>query len=775
MAAAGRPAGARRARWIRPEVLSLLLLSLLLLATLAGRPRILAAQAAPSPSPEAEKALAARPEPPRAEGASRSGVPPPAPEVRVWRTGGIKVETAGLLLSGQQGGDLPMAVLAAPLPDEVGVAGPGRIALRVEIPGRALLGAAGRPAAPAASPRPPAAAPRTAPNETARLRLDVAVYSLGTSGQLEGSIADTVELDLSTLARDLRETGVAFSAVLRLPAGEHSLRVLVRQPESGAMGLRIASLTQPAAADDSPRLLTPQFPPPAGNAAWVEARGAGASPAEPCAPRSARPVLGLDQESSFELPALHLAAEGPALRVELRAAGGAAVELAGRLAPLAGSDHGVVRFAASFVPRGVPPGAYELRAVVVAGRDAGGGELRVRSPALPVVVARGAAGAVWAEIEQAGPEQGQGQAAAAGAGPAGAPAPRSGGRLRGAAGPLAASFRRALAGLAAGEVDAARDRVAALERTLLREDQSTLDEVAAFENDALAPLAAANPEALIPVLRLYELLYLSAREGRANDLAAHAQGMFFALARRYLKSSRAEAARPIAARLLTMFAGDLERQGGAEAAAERALRQAALLDPRYETPRICLAVLAERRGDYRSEIALLEPLVRDRPDHGEPRLRLALALERSGQERAARRQLEELLRAAAPDWTLAVGCQELAKLLLAEHEAAAAEAIVRQALGRSPGDEKLSLLLGLVLDAGGRRGAAREAVAAIGLASAAGAPGREAEATAEEPRHRYTELPSEQLRQDAAGAAAWIGERLASLAAALEVSRAGGG
>jgi hypothetical protein len=725
-------------------------LALLLLGSLAGLPRPLAAQ----------------PEPPRPQ------EPPRAPEVRVWRTGGLKVETAGLLLSGQQGGDLPIAVLATPLPGESGGAGSARVGLGIEVSGPALLaGAAARQAAtaPAAPAKPPAA-----PNQAARLRLDFVVYALGAAGEVQGSIADTVELDLSRLAPRLREGGVAFSAELRLPPGEHSLRVLVRQPEAGAMGLRSVPLTLPSAADGSPRLLIPLFPQPAAEeAAWVEARAAGPSPAEPSLSGAARPVLELDQECTFTLPALHLAAGEPALRIELLAAGAVVADLAGRLEPRSGAYDGVERLAASFVPRGAAPGAYELRAVVVAPQQgAAGGQLRLRSPALPVVIARRAAGQVWARIEQATPARGE---AAAGAGPAGMPARRSGrpggpGRhWRGEAGPLLASFRQALAGFAAGQADAARDAVAALERKLLRDRQATPEDLANLESDALDPVAAANPEALIPVLRLYELLYLNAADTKAYDLATHAREMFFALTEAYLKRSRAEGARRLTARLLTVFGGGLEHQGGAEAAAERAFRRAAALDPKYETARLCLAVLAERHGDYRAEISLLEPLIRDHPDRGEARLRLALAWERSGETRAARRLLEELLRSAAADWTLPVGYEELAKLLLANHQAAAAESIVREAMGRFPGDEKLGLMLGLVLDAEGNRGAAREAADAIGAVRGQG------DAAAAEPRHRYTQLPNELLLRDAEGAATGIGERLASLAAALRAGRAGGG
>jgi hypothetical protein len=712
--------------------------------------------------------------------AAQSEPPPPAPAVRVWRTGGLKLETAGLLLSGQQGGDLPIAVLATPLPAAPGGDGATPVALRVEVSGPVLLavlaGAAERPA----------------------LRLDFAVYALGPAGDLEGSIADTVEIkeiDLGQLVPRLLQAGVAFSAGLRLPAGEHSLRVLVRQPEGGAMGLRILPLAVPAAAGMAPRLLTPLFPSSgAGEAAWVEARAASAAPAEAGAPRAARPVLDLDQESAFELPALRLAEPEPALRVELLAAGAVAADLPGRLAPRSGARDGVQRLAASFIPRGLAPGAYELRAVLVAGKDAGGGELRLRSPALPVILAKGGAGQVWARIERAAPDPGQD---AAGAGPPGTPAgmlagtaapgtarPRApisgpsgrpgrsgqtGGaarRWRGQAGPLLASYHQALADLAAGRADAARDAVAKLERQLLRDRQASREDLESFESDALAPIARANPEALVPVLRLYELLYLGDCDERAFDLATHAREMFFAVAEVYLKLSRADGARRLTARLLTILAGAMEGRCGAGGAAERAFRRAMALDPKYETPRLCLAVLAERHGAYRAEISLLEPVVRDHPDQGEARLRLALALQRSGDGRGARRQLEELVRLppGAAGWALPVAYQELAKLLLAGDEAAAAEVLLREALGRFPADEKLGLLLSLVLEAAGKREAAREAVEAIEAIDAA---------PAMEPRHRYTQLPGELLRRDAEEEPAWVGERLAGLASALDASRAG--
>jgi hypothetical protein len=751
--------------------------ALVLLGSLAGLPAGLAAQSVP--------------EQPR----------PPA--VRVWHTGGLKIETAGLLLSGQQGGDLPIAVLAAPLPEErggagaVGATGAVRIALRIEVSGPALLaGAVARPAAgsAAAPDRVPGAGPAAPDAAGGRLRLDFAVYALGATGDLEASIADTVELDLARLAPRLREGGVAFSAGLRLPAGEHSLRVLVRQPEGGAMGLRIVQLAVPAAADGEARLFVPLFPPPAA-ATWVEAGTAGAATEVPAALAAARPVLELGQESAFELPALKLPAAEPALRVELLAAGAVVTELPGRLAPRPGAFGGIERLAARFVPLGVAPGAYELRAVLVAAQDGGGAELRLRSPALPVVVARGAAGQVWARVERTPPAPGQGTAGASSdAGPAAAAAStiatgarrpgRSGHpggpagpgkRPRIEAGPLLASFRRSLADFAAGQADAARGEVAALERQLLRDPQATWEDVENLESDALVPLAKANPEALVAVLRLYELLYLTACDERAFDLATHARQMFFGLAEIYPKLSRAEGARRLTARRLAAFAGEMERRCGAGGAAERAFHRAIALDPGYETPRICLAVLAERRGDYRTAVSLLEPVVRDHPDRGEARLRLALALERSGDGRGARHQLEELVRQrpAAGGWALAVGYQELARMLLAADEAAGAETLLREALGRFPGDEKLGLLLGLVLDTEGKHDAAREVAEAIGASPVATAARAEMDPSPEMgPRHRYTQLPGELLRRDAEEAPTSAGERLAALASALAATGA---
>jgi tetratricopeptide (TPR) repeat protein len=719
------------------------------------------------------------------------------PAVRVWRTGGLRIETAGLLLSGQQGGDLPIAVLAAPLPEERGAAGAtgaARVALRIEVSGPVLLaGAVARPAAGAevrptagavaAPDRDPAAGPAGPAAAGGRLRLDFAVYALGTTGDLEASIADTVELDLARLAPRLREGGVAFSAGLRLPAGEHSLRVLVRQPEGGAMGLRIVPLVIPAAADAGARLFVPHFP---AAAAWVEARAAGAATDVPAALPAARPVLELGQESAFELAALGFPAGEPTLRIELLAAGAVVAELPGGLAPRSGAFDGIERLAARFVPVGVAPGAYELRAVLVAGQD-GGGQPRLRSPALPVVVVKGAAGQVWARVERTAPGAGQETAGAgsdAGRAAAAASKIAAGARDTGRtghpgrparrqpieAGPFLASFRRALADFAAGQADTARGEVAALERQLLRIPQATWEDVENLESDALVPLAKANPEALVAVLRLYELLYLTACDERAFDLATHARQMFFGLAEIYPRLSRAAGARQLAARRLAIFAGAMERRCGAGGAAERAFQRAIALDPGYETPRICLAVLAERRGDYRSAVSLLEPVVRDHPDLGEARLRLALALKRSGDERGGRRQLEELVRQrpAVRSWAIAVGYQELARMLLAEDEAAGAETLLREGLGRFPGDEKLGLLLGLVLDAEGKHDAAREVADAIGTPPVPTAVRAESVPPPEVgPRHLYTQLASELLRRDAEEGPASAGERLAALASAL--------
>ncbi|HTQ79409.1 MAG TPA: hypothetical protein VMM92_05395, partial [Thermoanaerobaculia bacterium] len=162
----------------------------------------------------AAAALGQTPAAPPAPAAATS-VPPQT--LRVLPTGGLRVETAALLLSGQEGGNLPLAVLALPLPG--GAGGQARVPVVVEADGTALL----------------------VGHEEGPLRVEVCLYALGAGGGVEAALLNTVEIQPAGLAT-VEKSGLRFEAELLLPPGEVSLRVLVRTAAGKILGLRQVAL-----------------------------------------------------------------------------------------------------------------------------------------------------------------------------------------------------------------------------------------------------------------------------------------------------------------------------------------------------------------------------------------------------------------------------------------------------------------------------------------------------------------------------------------------------
>ncbi len=109
-------------------------------------------------------------------GASEPAPPAEAeapPAVRVLRTGGLRVETAALLLSGQQGGPVALEARALPLPGKIaGAPDKGKVAVVIEAASRALARAAAAEGLPL-------------------LPVDVVVYALDGRGALAGSVIET--------------------------------------------------------------------------------------------------------------------------------------------------------------------------------------------------------------------------------------------------------------------------------------------------------------------------------------------------------------------------------------------------------------------------------------------------------------------------------------------------------------------------------------------------------------------------------------------------------
>jgi hypothetical protein len=160
------------------------------------------------------------------------------------------LQAAGQVVSGQEGGPVGLAVLAAPF--KVG-GEKAYVPVVIEIDGASLLAGSQGAATPA----------------------EVYVYALDDKGAVKDFFTQTMGLDLAKVGDSVRRTGVKFFGDLDLAPGSYSIRVLVRNGQTGAAGMRVASLDVPAfSAQSAPVLLPPFFPEPAGR--WLMVREANA-------------------------------------------------------------------------------------------------------------------------------------------------------------------------------------------------------------------------------------------------------------------------------------------------------------------------------------------------------------------------------------------------------------------------------------------------------------------------------------------------------------------
>jgi len=154
------------------------------------------------------------------------------------------LETANLVMSGEESDAVRTAVLAAPFH---GAGEKAYVPVLIEVDGATLL--TGQP--------PPV------------LGVEIYLYALDASGAVHDFVTQTVGLDLAKAGTGLRSTGLKFFGHLDLLPGDYSLRVLVRNGASGRSGLRVVPVHVPAFGSE-PWLLPALFPDPPDR--WVITR-----------------------------------------------------------------------------------------------------------------------------------------------------------------------------------------------------------------------------------------------------------------------------------------------------------------------------------------------------------------------------------------------------------------------------------------------------------------------------------------------------------------------
>lgn len=630
----------------------------------------------------------------------------------------VRAATAALLLSGQSGGKIPVAVLALPRL--------GSTLLLIEADGRALVEG----------------------HEGSLLRADVFVYVLGPRGETLAHVGERLALDLERYRDRLTRAGLRLALALDLPPGDHRARVLVKS-ETGAFGLTSAAVAVPDPAAAAPALLPPLFDPPPG--AWVtavtqadEVRLGGEQASLP----ACRPVLVAGEERELTIVVAGGEPANVSAAASFEADDGTVTEAdltAGE--PLAGAAGGAA-FRARLVAPELAPGLYRL----AVSRDG------LRSPPLSVVVVRAsgepAARPVWTAIDLSRPVADV-ELPPADLAETARPVPRA---------ELAAGYLEVLDLLAASDRSAALRRLYDLEtRALARLESQALGELARTETESLAAVLRDSWPALLPVILLHAEAARGYRAAARSALVGHAEQMVVWMTAIYVDRLGSDDARRAAVRILAGLAAEL-RQLGTLGKAEELYRRALEIEPDNEDVVLSLAALHEKLGRAAEAVATLESLGVERLG-AEGRLRLALNYQRLRRRDRAERILRQLYRGRGPEWVRILAAQELAKTALDRGDAGGAAEILRRSLGRWPGHRRLQLQLAYALDRLERPEEALELLEEVASAPSSRGGGE---------RVRFNEWPRTKLDEERRETAELAAERLPELRRALEVFRASG-
>lgn len=141
-----------------------------------------------------------------------------------------------------------------------------------------------------------------------RTGLEIYVYANDQNNRLADYFMQTVAVDLTKTRERLKAGGFKYYGELVLPPGTYRLRALVRNADTGRMGLTVSSLHVPAFSAHQPYLLPPMFLEERGDWLQIQGKSSGA------AGTAGYPVLTLGSES-FAPAALPQVSSGTASRV----------------------------------------------------------------------------------------------------------------------------------------------------------------------------------------------------------------------------------------------------------------------------------------------------------------------------------------------------------------------------------------------------------------------------------------------------------------------------
>ena len=633
---------------------------------------------------------------------------------------------------------MALAPLAMPVLIPTGdAAGKAAVALLLEIDGRGLLG-------PSPPPTP---------------QVEIYAYALNAADEVVGFLAQSVVLDLEQVGEAVFVGGLKFTGHLELPPGDYTLRLLVHEPAGQRFGLartevsvpRRAALLTPLAAE------TPEAPwLTVGEAPHDEMGALDLGRALELADLPMPSALPLLRGDEARLDLLLYGAAGAALPATLGVEvidveGAAAGELQARVIDRQATGLPALERVRLGLPlASLESGSYTFRFVTP---SLGGAA--ARSAALPAVVLRGAtADNLWTDIQH----RLSGETAAPGL-DLEQVAQRRRGRQRRVREAVADAYRQVLERLADGDRSGALSGLVGVEREVLASGQEApqalLDEAEGMVLDALA---AAQPQAMLPLVTLHGRAYDVYREELDFGLSTHARETAIAIAERYAVEVQQRAAeqrnanrrnaaavadaeaeiataRTLASDALASFGAYLQT-AQVRTTGRALLRRALEIDPQNRSALINLATGLEKTGDYEESVRVLERLVALDPKSPEGRLRLAVNLRRLGNRNRAAEGLRGLVSEDNPRWVLAVAYEELASMQLDDGRPREAVALLDAAVGRLPGEGRLLIQLAYALDRAGDTARSRQVLARLGPTD---------EDRDGSPRHQYNRWPSSDL------------------------------
>jgi Flp pilus assembly protein TadD len=671
-------------------------------------------------------------------------VPPtdaPMATIQTSRLRGVSARVAALMMSGQQGGSIPLAVLALPV---AMTAETTRVFFVADIEGTNLL----------------------AGQEKPTVQVEIYAYAVSAQGSVGGDLAETFTLGLDQAIDLLSRGSIKFLGSLDVPPGAFALRVLVRNAQVGSFGITEAPHVTPAG-EGTFAFLSPLL---AGEptAEWVLAHEAGdesrwgplghpffflAAASLP----SARPVLASGTVATFWALVRGAAPGAATMPIKVVGRGGKEVTRIDATV-LERRDSGIA--GATLLRLRVPVPALEPAPYIL--------ELSAE-PMTPGVQLMSSIGVVVADAKTV---QAQNVWVKFGAPRHGEEA-ESGRRtsFSGRAGrskpsaKIAAEYRSALEKVESQPLAKVLDAIAELETASLPTGSAAeWETLVASERQVAGELGDARPASVLALAYIHGELYAEYAERKKFLLTTHARRMIEELAAFYAEKA-GKPANPVVADVLADLAGSLQ-QSGLLSTAERLFRRALQFDPENRASLIGLAAGLERVGQYRLASQFLAKLVALHKGEAEARLRLGVNLARLGEHEKSGRLLQACTQEANPTWVRIVAYQEMAGSLVQAGEFEKAHHLLAEAVAKFPADEQLTIALAYVLDRLHRPLEARTVADRLRPAP------REAGSS---PRFRYSEWPTEDLQRSRETVSTAGREALAALREALSKPAKAGG